>query len=120
MVVPAPIRFALALLYLSFISFLFFLPGSALPKNALLSKIYFDKWVHIGFFGGLLLLWCWAVLPSKRGFLWLLASAAAYGILVEIIQDQFVANRSFDIGDWLADMMGAVIALWLWKRYIKK
>jgi VanZ family protein len=114
------VRFILALLYVTFISVMFFLPGSAFPKETWLSKIYFDKWVHIGFFLVLLLLWLWALLPSRLGTYWLLAIAAVYGISVEIVQDQFVSNRSFDLGDWVADMTGALVAVWLWGRYRKK
>jgi VanZ family protein len=113
------VRFILALLYVTFISVMFFLPGSAFPKETWLSKIYFDKWVHIGFFLVLLLLWLWALLPSRLGTYWLLAIAAVYGISVEIVQDQFVSNRSFDLGDWVADMTGALVAVWLWGRYRK-
>ncbi len=41
--------------------------------------------------------------------------AAFYGIGVETVQDQFIANRSFDIGDWIADMIGAVAGIWVWR-----
>jgi hypothetical protein len=54
-------RIATALLYFAVISFLFCLPGSAFPKNNWLSKVHFDKWVHIGFFALLLVLWLWAL-----------------------------------------------------------
>ncbi|HUQ97705.1 MAG TPA: VanZ family protein [Chitinophagaceae bacterium] len=121
MILSARIRLSLALLYFLIISFLFCLPGSVLPKEDWLSKIYFDKWVHIGFFAVLVVLWLWALLPSKKVLVWLLlAAAAVYGITVEIVQDQFIPNRSFDIGDWMADMTGSFIGLWFWNRYIKK
>jgi VanZ family protein len=49
------------------------------------------------------------------------AAAVAYGILVEVIQDQLVTNRSFDLTDWAADIIGSVAGtgMWLW-RYVKK
>ena len=37
------------------------LPGTSFPKEDWLDKIWFDKWVHIGLFGGMVLLWCWGV-----------------------------------------------------------
>jgi VanZ family protein len=120
MVISTPLRICLALLYFLFISILFFLPGSAFPKEDWLSKINFDKWVHVGFFLVLLLLWCWALLPSKRNMRWLLAAAAVYGISIELVQHYLIANRSFDLGDWVADMTGALLALWFWGRYVKK
>jgi VanZ family protein len=96
---------------------LFFLPGSAFPTRNWLSDIYFDKWVHFGLFAVLLFLWTGALkgLPARR---WLLTLAICfiYGLGVEIAQEQFVANRSFDGGDLLADMAGAGAGLlfWLW------
>jgi VanZ family protein len=120
MTFPARTKTFLAVLYFMFISVLFFLPGSVLPKEDWLSKIYFDKWVHVGFFTVLLFLWLWALMPGKRGAVWVLAMAILYGIAVEFIQDRFIPNRSFDLGDWAADSFGSFAGLWLWGRYIKK
>jgi len=40
---------------------------------------------------------------------------------VEVIQHYFIANRSFDLWDVLADMTGAVAGLLFWTgRYRKK
>lgn len=119
MVILPRIRLVAAVLYSLFISVLFCLPGSVLPKEDWLSKIYFDKWVHIGFFAGLLVLWLWALRPGSKGIVWLLMAAVAYGFLVEIVQDQFVPNRSLDLGDWVADIAGSGAGLWFWGRYIK-
>jgi len=44
-----------------------------------------------------------------------------YGIVMEFIQKYFIPNRSFDIGDIIADAAGSLLGLiysaW---RYIKK
>jgi VanZ family protein len=45
--------------------------------------------------------------------------AVAYGLSIEIIQDRLVTNRSFDLGDLLADFIGSIIGIWLWVRYKK-
>jgi VanZ family protein len=45
--------------------------------------------------------------------------AVAYGLSIEIIQDRLVTNRSFDLGDLLADFIGSIIGVWLWVRYKK-
>ncbi len=115
-------RWLILFLYFIFISILFFLPGSAFPKTNWLSKIWFDKWVHIGLFAVLNFLTCWAfAINSKQTIIIVLAIAALYGISVEFIQDQFVLNRSFDWGDWLADIAGSILGLFVWKQgYIKK
>jgi VanZ family protein len=115
-------RTTIVILYFLFISFLFCLPGSALPSNDWLDKIWFDKWVHIGLFGVLLSLLNWAFNSSKikQTIVYLLIVAAVYGLLVEVVQKNFIPNRSFDMSDWVADMIGAIIGTWVWYRYIKK
>jgi len=111
----------LAVLWLVIISFLFSLPGSALPKNDWLDRIHFDKWVHFGFFYILLWLWCRALPSANRATAWLLLGlAAVYGLGVEACQHYLVKNRSFDLGDWIADVIGAVAGVWYFLRYIKK
>ncbi len=110
-----------AIVWLIFISVLFFLPGSALPKSELFDEVFFDKWVHFGLFVVLLFLWRF-YLPAERKYnWWLLLCALAYGFGVEVIQRYFVTNRSFDLGDVAGDMLGALAGVWFWtKRYIKK
>ena len=111
----------LAVLWLVFISVLFILPGSAFPKDNWLTKLHFDKWVHFGFFAVLLFLWRFYFPPAGKYDLLLLLAAFFYGLGVELIQHFFVANRSFDIVDLIADMAGAFAGIWFWnKRYIKK
>lgn len=108
---------ALLAAYLIFITFLFCLPGSALPKNSWLDKIWFDKWVHIGLFAILCFMACWVWSGAKnRVFvIRLLIAAAVYGLCIEFIQDQFIPNRSFDAGDWIADGVGAVLGIFIWR-----
>lgn len=109
-----PLRIVLATGWFLFISFLFFLPGSALPSNDWLSKINFDKFVHIGFFALLLFLWIWALaIKNKKALVILTFLAIIYGLVIEVCQDKFVANRSFDSGDILADFVGSIIGSWV-------
>ncbi len=110
-----------AILWLVFVSYLFCLPGSAIPKVDWLSHIWFDKWVHFGIFTGIVLLWGRAFqIENRYGLLILLILAWLYGLLVEVVQDRFVPNRSFDWGDWVADIAGSLAGLWLWLMLIKK
>ena len=105
---------------LIFFTILFCLPGSAFPKDDWLSKIAFDKWVHIGIFTVLLFLWCRGLtLNSQSAYITLVIIAVLYGFLIEIIQDRFVANRSYDMGDVAADFIGSVIGVVIWYRYKK-
>ena len=111
----------LAIVWLLFISVLFFLPGSSLPIESWLDAISFDKLVHFGFFALLLFLWRFYG-PATNSYTILFGVAAlVYGFGVEVIQHFWIPNRSFDLGDVLADITGAIAGLWFWtKRYIKK
>jgi VanZ family protein len=111
----------LALSWLVMMCILFFLPGSAFPKEDWFSAVYFDKWVHIGLFAVLLFLW-------RSSFYWdvknynfiLLTMALLYGLMVEIIQKEWIPNRDFDLFDVAADMAGSFLGLFVWMRVYKK
>jgi len=111
---------AFAIFWLLLITVLFFLPGSALPKEDWLSNIHFDKWVHCGFFALLLFAWRFYFPAGKKYHGILLLLALLYGFGVEMIQHYLIANRSFDLWDVLADMTGAVLGVLCWGWYIKK
>ena len=73
-------------------------------------------------------LWCWTFSTgatdkqvTKKIFIVIAILSLSYGIAMELIQDNFISNRSFDIGDIIADGVGAIIgAFYSWGRYIKK
>ncbi len=103
------------------------LPGSAFPQENWLGKIWFDKWVHIGMFAALVFLFCLGIYKMVKKenraklFFYTLMAAIFYGIGMEYVQKYFVVNRSFDIGDIIADCVGSLIGLWFSSyRYIKK
>jgi VanZ like family len=115
------VKFLLAILWLIFVTYLFCLPGAALPKADWMSRIWFDKWVHIGVFIGLVFLWSRALqLVTRKSLLLLILIAVVYGFVIEIVQDRFIPNRSFDWSDLLADFVGCMIGLRVWLRGIKK
>jgi hypothetical protein len=111
---------------LSFI--LLILPGSSIPKENWLDKIWADKLVHIGIFALLVFLWCRAATgiiiwkeKYSRIFIIITALCTAYGIGMEFVQEYCVRNRSFDIKDMVADSIGAFMGLlYSHRRYIKK
>lgn len=117
-----------AIVWLTISTFLLILPGSSLPKNDWMGKLWLDKWIHVGLFAIMVFLWCWAMTrfeadPAKRKkrFLLIAILCLAYGIGMEFVQKYLVVNRSFDEGDILADA-GGCIAGWVFsgRRYIKK
>lgn len=109
-------------------TFLLTLPGDAFPKENWLDKIWFDKWVHIGMFAIMTTLWCWAMLkiysvgPGLRTiFIRIGLLCLIYGIGMEFVQKYCIKNRSFDVGDIVADAMGSALGVFFSiKRFIKK
>ncbi len=100
-------------------SFLFILPGSALPKAGWMAALQIDKWVHVGIFSLLCFFWGIA-LGARRGYraVLLFTTAMAYAFLVEVVQDRYVVNRGFDLWDVAADAVGIALGIWL-TQYIK-
>ncbi len=103
------------------------LPADNLPKpDDWMSKIYFDKWVHIGLFSILALLF---MLPVARSLsisnrlqvlIKIVLAVSIWGMTTEIIQHFYVSGRSFDPWDWVADTVGALAAfLYVRKKYLK-
>ena len=120
--------FAPGIIWLIISTILFCLPGSALPKETWLEKIWFDKWVHIGIFLVMVIIWCWAFTKKEfhisrlRGiFNWLTLLAFLYGVGMEIVQDKLIPNRDFDTGDIVADATGCLVGYIISSmRFIKK
>jgi VanZ family protein len=100
------------------------MPGSDIPSNDFLDLIYFDKWVHIGLFGFLTFFWQYPFLTahrkSNKEMLVIPILAFAYGIAMEFVQKYFTTTRTFDVTDIMADATGVIIAMLIFKSYIKK
>jgi VanZ like family len=104
------------------------LPGSSFPKENWFSKIWLDKWIHIGMFAILVTLWCRAMLKKypvgaglRKLFIWIGLIGITYGIGMEFVQKYFIPNRSFELGDIAADATGCVLGvIFSIGRYIKK
>lgn len=103
-----------------FITILFLLPGSALPKENWLQGLYLDKWVHLGFFAIMSFLFA-ASLKLRKFFslLLLFFATVLYGLCIEFIQKEWIPNRSFDWLDLLADSAGSVVGILVWMVYKK-
>ena len=120
---PRIIAFVPAAVWLIISIILLTLPGSDIPQSSFFEIVYFDKWVHIGMFALLMLLWCFPFLKKEirvsNVFVIIGLSVIAYGILMEFVQKYFTTDRSFDITDIMADSAGVII-VWFWLIYKSK
>ena len=99
------------------------LPGKEIPKIDWLTGINFDKLVHIGVFALLAVLFCWPFYNSSFGnkdrlryFIKIAIATSIWGLTTEFIQRFLISGRSFDLLDWAADSIGALIAFWFCKK----
>lgn len=99
---------------------LVFMPGSDVPSLGWMENLNADKAAHFVLFGILILLTFLPILKSafsektKKQYLYGIAlSAVAWGLLTEVIQHYFIAGRTFDLWDWVADSAGILVGVWI-------
>lgn len=104
----------LASCWFALTTYLLVIPGDALPKTNLVSIPYFDKLVHVGLFAILCALWLKTRKNRSTAFYAIVVLVTiAYGVAMEFVQRDFVANRSFDVVDIIADSVGAMLGFGL-------
>jgi VanZ family protein len=109
-----------------FVTILLCIPGTELPKVTWSTKIWLDKWVHIFLFLVLVWFWCRAYksiekIKAKKTFIAITVLSIFYGVIMEIIQQYFIPFRSFDVGDMIADSIGAIAGYFISiKRFLLK
>ncbi|NLR79266.1 VanZ family protein [Chitinophaga eiseniae] len=96
------------------------LPGKDIPTNSFFEKVHFDKIVHFGLFGGVVLFLSLGIYQQKKyispaTLIILVIIAATYGLAIEFIQKYWAIGRSFDIYDVVADTLGAIAGIWVFK-----
>jgi len=103
-----------AIVWLLLITALLCIPGTELPKFKWDNKIFLDKWIHIFLFMVLVILWCRAYLYKRstnnirKTFIIIAILSVMYGIMMEIVQENFIPFRSFDFIDMLANGVGCI------------
>ena len=50
-------------------------------------------------------------MTMQQLFVWIALGGGVYGVIMEYVQKYFIPNRSFDIGDILADAIGSIAGL---------
>lgn len=115
-------HFSPAILWLILSLVLFTMPGSTLPQAGWFETWQVDKWVHAFLFLVLVYLFYKPFLQGKipandNRWRWFIPLASVgYGILIEILQNGVIPNRSFDAWDIVADAAGCLLAWQAWGR----
>jgi len=103
-----------------FTQILLSLPGSLFEGSGLFHIPHLDKIAHVVLFGGLALFWnlyyynrkqsgSQTISQAKTLTPWIiLLLLALYGVAVEYFQFYCIPRRSFDVGDIVADIIGAM------------
>lgn len=93
------------------------MPGPDIPSVSFLDKIYFDKWVHAGLFGGMTFLFAYPFIKNftatKKLLIYVAIVCALYGVIMEYVQKYIAFERDFDYFDMVADGVGCIIAYFI-------
>jgi VanZ family protein len=105
------IRFVLVIVYIGCIAALSLLPPQDLPQVQLFEGA--DKVVHFLMYLFFSILGCWALKAEEnRSGIWLtLPVTIGWGMLMELIQLEMHAGRSFSWYDILANSAGVVVGI---------
>jgi VanZ family protein len=84
-----------------------------------------DKLGHTIAYGALTLSYYWGFHKSKdsipqKWIAYIALGTAGYGILMEIVQYTFFPNRYFEVLDILANIMGIIISIVIYKLFFNK
>lgn len=104
-------------------------PGDQLPPSPFFD---FDKGIHVIIYGALqicllrgFLLQNNFMLLRKHSIFIAIIFSTSYGFLIELMQGHFFRNRSFDLYDLVANVVGVIAAtivwgLFFWKKIKRK
>lgn len=99
------------------------MPGSKIPHEDWFDLLQVDKWVHITLFFILCFLFMLPISKAqndrKAKLPWLLlvmVPSIAYGVIIEFVQRDFIPNRSFDVWDITADIIGCLVAFFWFRK----
>ena len=121
------LKFIPGITWFVFVLVIVFLPGDDVPDEGWLNLSKFDKLIHATLFGGIVFLFCF---PFKKAaieraeklnlFIRITIATIVWGFTTELIQKYFVPGRQYDLLDWLADSVGAGIALFVSRKMFIK
>ena len=113
-------RWILPVVWAGGIMYLSLMPSSETPKSPWFETLMIDKWVHafLYFVLAFLLLYAIQIWEGQllKNALIMIAVCSFYGFLIEVLQNQLTDSRHFEILDWIADTIGAIIYSLIWMR----
>ncbi|MEJ2585491.1 MAG: VanZ family protein, partial [Robiginitalea sp.] len=81
---------------------------------------YMDKWVHMGFYFTAMLLGTFFLwerfrhrMKKRPAMLWMGIALALYGMIIELLQDRMGLDRSAELADLAANLVGISLGGWL-------
>jgi VanZ family protein len=99
-----------AFFWIAFVTFLLCIPGKKLPQIWWVSMFQVDKIIHLILFFVLSMLFCsvaYSINKTQKWFWGIAFICSVYGLGMEFVQENFIANRSFDVWDIVADTIGS-------------
>jgi len=112
-------RYTIAIGWVVVTAILHAIPGSDFPVVSFSDFFQLDKLIHsIIFMIGVYLFAVALKEQQKIQFLChIVISFIVYGLLLEVLQGLVFVERSADIFDWLADIIGVFLGVWIFKKF---
>lgn len=102
-----------------FITLLFVLPG---PKEMAIPIPYLDKVVHFCLHGLFVFLWLRCFFKKRSTInisIILVVLCMGYGIAIEVVQQHYIENRSGNVWDVFANMLGTLSGWFVFRKSLK-
>ena len=111
-------RNIIANVWIVFIAILHAIPGADVQKIIIPELLLIDKLAHIIMF--MIGVYLFAVADKRQQKPQFLRNICVffviYGLLLEVLQGFIFVGRSADFLDWLADIIGVFLGIWIYKK----
>ena len=88
-----------------------------------MSRIYFDKWVHLFMYAIMFIAYAWGLQERIKNqqirYLLILILVTGIGFVTELLQNVMNQGRNFELFDIIANITGASLGLAIWKLKLK-
>lgn len=101
-------------IYWAFLTYILLKPTNIKPEDLWIHFVNMDKVIHISIF--VALGFCYRVAFPQQKNVVFLGIMATYAMLTEILQETMQLGRSFELMDFVADMLGIIIGNFIWKK----